>query len=112
MYMQYLPMGILSGKLYSVSEDWNVASRLSSVTSTPSPFLGAMAENDLPTTSGKEKAISGMTGTMLIPWQMQSLSLLPIRMICTTKTMGKNPAKAYLKNIRDYDSILPLIMPL
>ena len=68
----------------------NVTSPVILCTSTPSPFLGAMAEKyDLPTTSGKEKAISGMTGTMLIPWQMQSLSLLPIRTICTAKLWGR-----------------------
>ena len=58
----------------------------------PKPVFWELWQKNMicPTTSGKEKAISGMTGTMLIPWQMQSLSLLPIRTICTAKTMGKN----------------------
>lgn len=72
-------------------KEQKVASPVIMCTSTPSPFLGAMAEKyDLPYYIREGKAISGMTGTMLIPWQMQSLSLLPIRTICTAKTMGKN----------------------
>ena len=68
-----------------------VASPVILCTSTPSPFLADMAGNTIfPTIFGKERATSGMTGIMPIPWQMQSLSLLPIRTICTAKTMGKN----------------------
>lgn len=68
----------------------NVTSPVILCTSTPSPFWELWQKNMIcPTTSGKEKAISGMTGTMLIPWQMQSLSLLPIRTICTAKLWGR-----------------------